>query len=169
MAAGVGRAGVRIGVRVFVHNQGVQLADDGDAGAGAAPAGNTALNTGQGQPLPVADAQLVELVGHQPGGLVLAEPWFRVVQNLLGDPDDFRLVAVNGGTSLLLQLFLRQHNHSASKVRSLASERINFRYSGRVISGRCSATTLPPRAAPSASRSTTVAAIALAAVITANW
>ena len=46
--------------------------------------------------------------------------------------------------------------------------RIKFRYSRAVISGRWLATTRLAAAAPSASMSITVAAIALAAVTTAN-
>ena len=103
VAAGVGGAGFCVGMGMLIDNQGVQFANQGHAGAGAAATGNLSLDAGQGQAGPVVDAQGIKLVSYQLGCLGLAESGFRVVQDLAGYADNIGPVAVNGGASPLFQ------------------------------------------------------------------
>jgi hypothetical protein len=81
----MGCSGIRIGVGMFVNYEGVQLANNGYSGAGASPALHLAFNASESQGIPVLDAELIKLIGHQPGSFGLAEPRLRMGQDFLGD------------------------------------------------------------------------------------
>ncbi len=88
VAAGVGRAGLRVGEGVFVDNQGVQLAQEGHGGTSAA-AHQLSTDSCQGQPGPKGDTQMGEFAGHQAGGFDLPKARLGVTQDGLGQADYF--------------------------------------------------------------------------------
>ena len=90
VAAGVGRVGIGVRMGMADNLEGVQLAHDGYGGAGGAPVQHP-LQTGDGDAALVRDAHVPKSLGHQPGGLLLAEARLRVGEDRLGGPD--KLVA----------------------------------------------------------------------------
>ena len=86
--AGVGRSRLRVGMGVLVHDQRVQLSQDGQGGACRA-SNQVGADPGDGQPRPERNAHLGEGPGHQVCSLGLAEPRLRVFQDGLGQADDF--------------------------------------------------------------------------------
>ena len=88
VAAGVGRAGAGIGMGVVRHPERVQLAQNGQGGAGTA-AVLTALDAGDGQTLLRIEPELPEPRGHELRGPDLVEPRLRVPENRFAEIDDF--------------------------------------------------------------------------------
>src|SRR5712672_3207996 len=68
VAAAVRRAGMRVGQRVVGGSEAVELADEGEAGAGGIAA-EAALDAGQGEAGLRGEADLTHLVGDDRGGL----------------------------------------------------------------------------------------------------
>ncbi len=87
VAAGVGSAGLRVGVCVLQDPQRVQLSDDRDRGTGS-PALDDALQTCQGDAALVRHTEFAELLAHESGSLDLEEAGFRVRQDSLGGLDE---------------------------------------------------------------------------------
>ena len=89
VATGVSCAGAGVCERVFLHDQGIQLAQDSQPGSLAGSAKDSPLDAGQRQPITVLDAQTVETVGHQLSGPGFFEANLRVGQDVLGNVYEF--------------------------------------------------------------------------------
>ena len=108
MPAGVGRAGCRVGVGMFVDNQAVQLPDDGHCRALAA-AQDFPPHSGHCQPGTERHAHCGELFPYQSGSFEFAKPGLRVGQNLLRNADQLVGPPVNFGKRPVLQISGRRH------------------------------------------------------------
>ena len=86
VAAGVGRAGLRVGMSMFENTERVQLANDPD-GRARESSPEVTLDAGEGDATFVLDAELVQLVADELRGLHLVEPRLGVVQYVPGDAD----------------------------------------------------------------------------------
>ena len=118
VAAGVGRAGVGVGVGMAEHDERVQFAHDADGRAGAA-ALQYALEPGYADAVLVGYVHGLEVFGHQLGRLELAEAGFRVVEYGLGDADEFIAAPVDFGLRPGLEFVRGRHGGSWNVVGSL--------------------------------------------------
>ena len=88
VAAGVGRARVRIGLRVPGHDQRVELADQGERRARARLTRHVGAHAGERQSRAGREAEAAEAVLHQLRRLGLLEAELGVAADLLADADD---------------------------------------------------------------------------------
>ena len=108
MAAGVGGSGFRVGVGMFVDNQGIQFPQQGHRRAGAA-APQIGPHPGQAQAGAERQPHFRQLAGYQLGGLDFPIARLRVLQDGLGQGDNFVGPGVNGGEHPAFQFLAGQH------------------------------------------------------------
>jgi hypothetical protein len=83
-----------IGVHVVLHSQRVQFPKHPD-GRAIVAGGQPAFETGQGDAVLKGNAEITKFLRHQPRRFLLPESRFGVVQNGLGDVNEFITMTVN--------------------------------------------------------------------------
>ena len=123
VAAGVGGAGVRVGVGVFVDDKGVEFAEQSHRRAGRA-AEQVGADAGQSQAGAERDAQFSQFAGDQLGGLELPIARFRLAEDSLGQGDNFVGPGVDGGKNLAFQFVAGGHSGGSLRVNSSGDFRL---------------------------------------------
>ena len=108
MSTGVGRVCFWVGVWVLGYDQRVQFSQHSQCWA-RATARRLSLHTGYAQAALGLHTQFGELLGNQVGGLKLAEPRLRVLQNRFGQSDEFIGPGVDYLRGFVFQVLFRGH------------------------------------------------------------